>query len=152
MPGQLHPRSCCDAVTLATHFPKQLLLRVSPRSCSQDEVGGGGWSPRRGRGAGWYAVAVLFPLAIFHPLSGRESDPSIRAPAPVFWIFLWQSGAPLLFGSLRINPAGSPPPVFPLKPLKMSSLDPCSDNVTRLYCHCQRPAPFVSVSTECTFP
>lgn len=92
----------------------------------------------------WAEVQLLlFPLTFpSPPLQSRELDPSFRAPGLMFWLFLWQSGAYLPFGSLGINPGDASPFVFPLRLFKMFSLDPYSDNFTRLSCQCQRRAPF----------
>ena len=87
-------------------------------------------------------LRLLCSLSTLYHLSSRESDPSIRPPAQVLWLSLWQSRALLPFGSLRRNPGDSSPFTFPLRLLKMCSLDPHAANLPRLHCQCQRSALF----------
>lgn len=147
------------SVTPATYFLKQLfLLRKSPSSKRRQGTRTQGRSRgsvrRRGRRrlkCSCVALPSPFPHTTSHHFGGRESDPSIRAPALVFWLFLWQSGACLPFGSLRINPGASSPFTFPLRLFKIFSLDLYSNDFTGLYCPCQRSAPFSCLHWIC-FP
>lgn len=86
---------------------------------------------------------LLFSLSPQPPstTSVAENLIPLSGACLVIWLFLWQSGAYLPSGSLRINPETSLF-VFPLRLFKMFSLNPHSGNLTRLSCQYQRPALF----------
>ena len=126
-------KRCCHAATLAASED----IPVGALNHRVKSRGQGGEEAEES-----VALKLLCSLSTLYYFSGRESDPSIRPPAQVLWLFLWQSRAHLPFGSLRRNPGDSSPFTFPLRLLRMCSLDPYAANLARLYCQRQRPVLF----------
>lgn len=146
-PGQLQVRSCGAASPPC----KGAVTPEVPRARSD-------WDSREGEAKSLPSLPPVGGVLRGRSIPGqRDSDPCIRMPAPVSWLFLWQSGTTTAPGSPRINPEVSFPSMSPctcaLIPLPASLLRAKASSfllLSRLHCmYC--PWDLLDCDTLCRF-